>query len=298
MGVKEIQKRVAVTIIALVFIALFFVGLMSVIFKVDSPKYDIDEINKGGDWKQVTDEIFISKGSYVSVNMVLVVSKGEVALIDTGANKTEGLRVKEYIEDNNLIVNKIFLTHKHSDHIANLSMFEVSRENIYDFANTTDNQIIKMGDRSFKILYTPGHSNDNHISIELIEDKILVAGDVVPTCAAPLISYGGDSITLKKTLERIKKSKYSLIIPGHGNLFETKRTVEIQLEYLKKARALVKELILSGKSVQDAKKIKLIECVDGTTGFTSIAQAEHRNTISKLYYEVKAEIKKAKEEKD
>ena len=48
MGVKEIQKRVAVTIIALVFIALFFVGLMSVIFKVDSPKYDIDEIIRGG----------------------------------------------------------------------------------------------------------------------------------------------------------------------------------------------------------------------------------------------------------
>lgn len=290
-------KRRVVTAIGMVFLAVISIYLVAVNFKTDSPKYDVDMINKGGYWKQVTDEVFISTGTYARVNMVLVVSKGEAALIDTGANQEEALRVKEYIQSNNLVIDKLFITHMHSDHVANIPMFEVSVENTYDYTNTTDNQIIKMGDRSFKILHTPGHSNDNHISVELVEDNILVAGDVVPTNVAPLIAYGGDSNTLSTTLKRIKKNKYSLIIPGHGDLFDTKRTVEIQLEYLEKAKALVKEMVISGKSVQDTKQIKLKACVDGTTGFSPAAPGEHYNTLNTLYYEVKAEIKKTKDGK-
>lgn len=294
MGVKDMnKKKIAISLVIVLIAAASLFGA-SMLLKADKPKYDVTEINKGGDWKQVTNEIFISAGAYARVNMALVVSKGEAALIDTGNNEEEALRVKKYIEDNNLKLSKVFITHPHSDHTANLSMFKVGQENIYDFNNTTDNQIIKMGDRSFKILRTPGHCNDTHISIELVEDNILVAGDVVPTNVPPLINYGGDSNTLQKTLERIKKNHYSLIIPGHGDLLDAKRTVDVQLEYLKNARAQLKALIESGKTVQDAKKIKLQDLVKEPNGFTSAAQTEHLNDINKIYYEIKAEIRNAK----
>lgn len=290
-------KIIAGIVLALVMVASVYFVTTAMI--TDEPKYNIDQINKGEEWKQVNNEIFISQGIYGKVNMVLVVSKGEAAVIDAGMDKEEGVRVKEYIDNNNLMVSKMFVTHNHPDHIANLSMFKVSRENTYYFDNTKENQIIKMGDRSFKILHTPGHANDSHMSIELVEDNILVAGDVVPTSVPPLISYGGDSNTLKKTLERIKKNKYALIIPGHGDLFDARRTVEVQLEYLKETRKLVKEAVESGKSLQDVRKtIKLKDCVDGQTGFSALAQAEHLNTISKLYYEVKSELKGVKDGKN
>lgn len=288
------HKRTAVIAIAIILIIAVSVFGLSTVLKADKPIYDITEINKGGDWKKVTDEIFISTGAYGRVNMVLVVSKGEAAVIDTGNNEEEALRVKNYIESNNLKLSKVFITHPHSDHTANLSMFKVDQENIYNFNNTTDNQIIKMGDKRFKVLHTPGHCNDTHMSVEIVEDNILVAGDVVPTILPPLLNYGGDSRTLEKTLERIKKNNYALIIPGHGDLLDAQRTVEVQIEYLKNARALLKELIEAGKSVQDARKIKLQDVVEGPTGFTSAAQTEHLNDINKMYYEVKAEINKTK----
>lgn len=288
------HKKTAVIAIALIIIIAVSVFGISTVLKADKPKYDISEINKGGDWKKVTDEIFISAGAYARVNMVLVVSKGEAAIIDTGNNEEEALRVKKYIEDNKLKLNKAFITHEHADHIANLSMFNVAEDNKYHFDNTTDNQIVKMGDKSFRILRTPGHFNDSHISIELIEDNVLVAGDVIPTNLPPLINYGGDSKTLQKTLERIRKNNYSLIIPGHGDLLNAKRTVEVQLEYLKNAKALLKDMIGSGKSVQDAKKIELKDIVEEPTGFTSAAQTEHLNDMNKMYYEVKAELNSGK----
>lgn len=259
--------------------------------KANTTKYDIDEINKGEAWKKVADEVFISRGSYAMVNMVLVVSKGEAALIDAGADEAEALRVLEYLEGHRLTIKKIFLTHRHADHVGNLSMFQVAEENIFDYSNTTDNQIVKMGDRSFKILFTPGHANDNHISIELVEDKILVAGDVAVTSLPPLVAYGGSGSTLENTLEKIKKNNYDLIIPGHGNLMDAKRTIEIQLDYLKNTKKLLMELIEAGKSVQEARKIKLKDCVSGTTGFTATAQTEHIKAIDILYYEIKAEMK-------
>lgn len=289
------QKGKIVSAIVLALVMVASVYFVTTAMRTDEPKYDIDQINKGEEWKQVNNEIFISQGIYGKVNMVLVTSKGEAAVIDAGMNKEEGLRVKEYIDSNNLMVSKVFVTHNHADHVANLSMFKVSRENTYYFDNTKDNQIIKMGDRSFKILHTPGHANDSHMSVELVEDNILVAGDVLPTSLPPLINYGGDGNTLKKTLERIKKNKYALIIPGHGDLFDAKRTVEVQLEYLKKASELVKEAVESGKSLQDIRKtIKLKDCVDGPTGFGPLAQTEHLNAINKLYYEAKVEIKGVK----
>lgn len=286
------NSKIIIIAVVVLFVAASAVGAFMML-KADAPKYDVDQINQGGDWKQVSNEIFISAGEYARVNMVLVVSKGEAAVIDTGAAKSEATRVSEYIQNNHLKLSKVFITHKHADHIANLGMFEVGDENLYSFDNTQDNQVIQMGDRHFKVLHTPGHYNDQHISIELVEEHILVAGDVVPTNLPPLINYGGDGKTLTKTLERIKDNKYALIIPGHGDLLDAKRTVGVQLEYLKNAEALIKKMIASGKSLDEVKKIKLDQCIKGPSGITAAGKSEHMNAIAKLYYEVKAEMKNA-----
>lgn len=232
MGVWELRKSVVSVMLAL--LLTICVGLtLYAAFQTTKHKYDIEEINEGRLWKQVTDEIFISRGAYEKVNMVLVTSIGDAALIDAGCNKKEALRVKDYLKSNNLTVTKIFLTHRHSDHTENLSMFDVGEENIYDFNNTSDNDIIKVGEKSFKILHTPGHTNED-MSIELVEDNVLAAGDIVLTSLPPIISPSGDMDTLIKSLERIKNNNYSLIIPGHGDLLDAKQSVEMQLEYLEK----------------------------------------------------------------
>jgi glyoxylase-like metal-dependent hydrolase (beta-lactamase superfamily II) len=168
----------------------------------------------------VEDDIIVSQGDYEKVNMTLVISGNEGVLIDTGCDAPEAKIMKAYMARNNITLKQIIITHEHSDHIANLSAFVIEPVSVFTFENMTqDVHELTLGDKQLQIFATPGHFNDQHLSVT-INERILVAGDILATNIKPtvLLSYGGTRDTLYQTLEQLTRNKYDFIIPGHGDI--------------------------------------------------------------------------------
>jgi glyoxylase-like metal-dependent hydrolase (beta-lactamase superfamily II) len=216
--------------------------------------------------QKLRDGVFVSTGEYEKVNGGLIVSGNEAAIIDTGLfyegyTPNEALRVKQYLEKNNLKLKYIFITHQHSDHNSNLAMFQNDDTVIYDPSNTQDSQLISLGTKIFKILRTSGHFYDEHISIELVKEKILFAGDVVVTCLPTAVAFGGDFKGLVPTLEMLRTKNYSIIVPGHGDIINPHEAIRMNLEYLKNVKKYVNRIINDGGTLEDVLKISLNDCL-------------------------------------
>lgn len=202
-------------------------------------------------WTEVNKDVLVCKGSYASVNSTVVVSGKEATVIDTGASTAEGQRIKDYLENKKLTLKNIIVTHEHEDHNYNVRLLKTDKVKYYTYNNCKDGQIIKMGDKEFKIIHTPGHFNNMHMSVELVKEHILIAGDVVVTNMPSVVSYGGNSKDLLDTLNKIKESNYSKIIPGHGKVIDPKLAVDRQIKYLNKIReAVLKTIDSNGKCSQ------------------------------------------------
>ncbi len=133
---------------------------------------------------------------------------GECIFIDPGFYYSEECdEVKNYIKDNKLNPVKITNTHCHFDHIMGVE-FVRKEFNIPFFAHAEDaflienapgqselfgfsvkpvspideflveNDFIKFGNSSFKIIHVPGHS-PGHVVFYSEKDKTLIAGDVI-----------------------------------------------------------------------------------------------------------------------
>ena len=216
--------------------------------------------------QNLSEGVFVSTGEYSKVNMGLIVSGDEAVIIDTGLayigyTPNEALRVKQYIEENNLKLKYIFITHHHLDHDGNLAIFENDDTVIYDPSNTEDNQLISFGDKTFKIIRTNGHFNDEHISIEIVNEKILFAGDVVVTCLPTATAFGGSFKGLVPTLEMLRTKNYSVIVPGHGDIINPHQAIRMNLEYLKNVKKYVYKIINDGGTLEEVLKISLSDCL-------------------------------------
>lgn len=261
------------------------------IINLSIPSRNPPKISESEGWIQINDDIFISSQSYDSqgrINITLVVSGNEAALIDTGYSKAEAQRFLDYMANNHLKLKYVFITHLHTDHVANMSMFKTPEVTVYDYSHSKDGQTVKMGNKTFKILFTKGHYYDQHLSVEIAEDHVLAAGDVVVTDILPLLNYGGSIKPLIETLEKIKQNNYSLIIPGHGNLYDTGKTIAVNLDYLTCIRNAVENIIKSGGYDKDLANIKIQDCLKDISHLNpKYMEKEHTADLKKVYEELK-----------
>ncbi len=140
---------------------------------------------------------------------VLYDKSKECIIIDPGCyEKNEQLELQTFIQENQLKPVKLINTHCHIDHIlgnqfvsdkwslklymheADLPILENAREisKAYGLQNYTgspypedfleDGDVLKFGNTSLDILFTPGHA-PGHICLYNKEKKILIAGDVI-----------------------------------------------------------------------------------------------------------------------
>lgn len=168
----------------------------------------------------IEDEIIVSQGNYEKVNMTLVVSGNEGVLIDTGNAAPEAKAMRAYLDQHSINLKHIIITHEHSDHVANLDTFLELTDSLFTFENITqDVHELTLGDKQLQIFATPGHFDDQHLSVT-IDYRILVAGDILATNIKPqvLLQFGGTRDTLYQTLEQLNQNTYDLIIPGHGDI--------------------------------------------------------------------------------
>lgn len=155
-----------------------------------------------GDWKRIADiNTLIDVGNDPSI--IDVIGK-----IDCGVGKKK--------------VEQVILTHAHSDHSGILKA--IIREYdpvVYAFSpflegvtRALDNgEIIRVGDKNFEIIHTPGHSSDS-ICLYNKDNKVLFVGDSPVVVNGLNGSYEEDFV---KALNNLCKKQIESIYFGHGD---------------------------------------------------------------------------------
>ena len=118
-------------------------------------------------------------------------------------------------------VEQVVLTHSHFDHASGLAaIVDKYHPKVYAFTKIDgvhdlldDGDMIRMGDRYFDVLHTPGHSNDS-ICFHCSQDKVLFAGDM----PLRILTSNGTFISEYVTaLERIAQLSVERIYSGHDS---------------------------------------------------------------------------------
>lgn len=119
-------------------------------------------------------------------------------------------------------IEQVILTHGHYDHAGMVGMLKEKFDPIvYAYSNALDNvdeileggERLKIGDRMFEVVYTPGHSNDS-ICLYNAEEKVLFSGDTNLVVSSTEGSYEKGYVEVIKDIARLD---IETIYPGHGN---------------------------------------------------------------------------------
>ena len=119
-------------------------------------------------------------------------------------------------------VQQVLLTHSHFDHTGGLPMPRRAYPALKAYAfellpgvdeTLYDGRFVRVGDRSAKVLHTPGHSDDS-ISIYVPEEHALFCGDTQVDIKTPGGAYPRVFVS---TLERLLGLDVHVIYPGHGD---------------------------------------------------------------------------------
>lgn len=125
-------------------------------------------------------------------------------------------KIKEKIGEEKVLA--VLITHSHFDHVGALRNFLKKKSiKIFKKSNTNENTTYTIGDFSFRVLYTPGHSSDS-ISFYFEDDQKMFVGDFIfksniGRCDLPT----GSEKDMQKSLEKIKNYPNEIILyTGHG----------------------------------------------------------------------------------
>jgi glyoxylase-like metal-dependent hydrolase (beta-lactamase superfamily II) len=154
-----------------------------------------------GDWKRIED-----------INTLVDVGSDPVALDNIEATAT-GLGKKK--------VEQVVLTHCHSDHTALLSVIrERYKPVVYAFSPYLEGvdcvlkhgQRLRMGDRDFEVIHTPGHSEDS-ICLFNEDEGVLFVGDTQVIVRPGNAEYEERFV---RAMEDICRRSVKEIYFGHG----------------------------------------------------------------------------------
>jgi len=175
-----------------------------------------------GDWKGVDD-----------VNALIDVGRdrliiGKIKQLDTGVGKKR--------------VEKVVLTHGHFDHVSLLPTIKAEFDpKVYAFHSFNgvshtlrDGQTLKLADRWFEVIHTPGHTNDS-ICLYCEKEAVLFSGDASLIITNTDGSYQEDFIS---ALERIARRNIKAIYPGHGDPItdRAKHLIYMSLDNVRKSK--------------------------------------------------------------
>lgn len=150
----------------------------------------------------------------IQTNCYLLISQGEMAVVDPGGNPD---KILEEIKKTGIQPKYIINTHSHFDHtLANKEIIKETGAKILDLKEGDE---IKIGDEILKIISTSGHSKD---SICLFGQGFVLSGDTLFKDGYGRTDLEGGSekemqVSLKRLSEIIKPG--TKIYPGHGEIF-------------------------------------------------------------------------------
>lgn len=98
----------------------------------------------------------------------------------------------------------------------NLSSYKVPRKDDLSFLN--DNQIIDLGNRKIKCVFTPGHS-PGHMCFYDLKKHYLFSGDLIYKGELDCYYDSTDPILYRESVHKLSSLNVSYIFGGHHNLF-------------------------------------------------------------------------------
>ena len=282
--IKRILKKV---ILILIIGTVFVLTACKNKETVDSKKIEPFKKEK---WTEIGDDIFVFTSKFYQVNMILIKSEKEAVLIDTGMYDEEYQNIKELIAEKDIKIKTIIITHGHDDHVANLDKFKSDSVELITPDNAQDNQIVNIGDKNLKIMFTEGHYKPHgHISVEVENQGIIITGDIIDNDSVSTIASGAEGGIIKNYLETLKNlqyKNYKIVIPGHGPIGGSE-IISNHFEYFSNAKIKVEEHIKNGGTKQDLYKIGIKHCVSETSPLRNMNFGYfHMKTLEAIYDQI------------
>lgn len=150
---------------------------------------------------------------YLDENCYILIKNNTCLVVDPGDDYN---KIKEEIGDNKVL--GVLITHSHFDHIGALRNFLTKRSiKIFKRSNLEENKDYKIGDFTFKCIYTPGHSKDS-VTFYFEEDKKMIIGDFIFKESIGRTDFpGGSDKEMADSINKIEEYPDDIeLYPGHN----------------------------------------------------------------------------------
>ncbi|MEL6403900.1 MAG: MBL fold metallo-hydrolase [Chloroflexota bacterium] len=237
--------------------------------------------------ERVTEDILVfTSDLYVQVTASVVITSEGVVVIDSLLYPEETQQMIQFITERvKQPVRYVINTHHHADHTTGTSLFKAEhviahkhcrdildsrgresllrlQESSPDMADLElvlpdivfeDYMSFKLGEKTFHLEHSPGHSDDS-ITVWLEEDNVLFAADTV--MSLPYFVDGNFEAFLE-SLGRLQDRHFESIIQGHGEVIlrgEVQKKIASDISYLEKLRIAVDKALASSNDPEKVKK--------------------------------------------
>lgn len=214
--------------------------------------------------EKITEKIYKVSEPYFSGCANIFIFKGTLfnLIVDSGLGMEN---IKDFLLENNFKKLKLFITHGHFDHCGGVNYFDkeelVIKNKIYqnlknnsllglEYLKTKDfnkkfvkinsfynnfkikklkpftKNIINNGNFNFKIIATPGHTDDSFVLFDE-KTKLLVTGDSLYNGKIYSSMKNSNKKMFIESLNKIKSLNFNLVLPGHGKTLNRKEALNI-----------------------------------------------------------------------
>lgn len=275
-------------------------------------------------WERVSEEIYLfTSDRYALVNSVAVQTQEGIVIIDGLPFPDEAKQIARFLEVRiGGRFHSAILTHHHMDHVYGLFAFpnsidvlahELCRKKLLAIGQSsldearqsdpmfkevtlripnitfdTGDLLLRAGNKRFRLLSLPGHTDDN-IGVLLEDEEILITGDAV--MAIPIIA-DGDWAREIETLQYIKKLAPETIVQGHGEVIlrgEIQVVMNRYIAYLECVYKKAENALRQGRDRKEIWNMPLEECGLERVPLGIASHRLHIANILSVYDKLKAE---------
>ena len=202
---------------------------------MSAPESDSYEALPAGVARILAPNPSVMTGPGTNTFLVADEAAGAVVVIDPGPDIPDHLRRIADEVGRRGAARAILVTHGHPDHeegaaaLRNLlgaPVYAWSREGVPALDSAlADDEVIPLGARRLRALYTPGHRFD-HLCFLLEDSAALFAGDLIAGEGTVVIAPPeGDLLDYMASLRRLRALNPRLILPAHGPLLDQPQAV-------------------------------------------------------------------------
>lgn len=260
--------------------------------------------------ERVADDIYVfTSDLYAQVTASVVVTSVGAVLVDTLVYPEETRQIKRFVETRlGKEIIYVINTHFHADHTMGTCFFEdahvvshalcrklldqrgrasleKSRASsdelreidlvLPDIVFDSGPMTLHVGDKTFQLRHSPGHSPDS-IVCYIPEDRVLLAADTL--MPLPYFVDGSfDDFVL--SLQNLQGNQYENIVQGHGEVIlrgEIDEKIKSDLDYLSRLRDAVDRSLATGTPLDE---VHIEQCGKSRILLNGAAEQLHRQNV-------------------